>query len=585
MANHVLPSLRIAIGLSGGVDSAVAALLIRRCVRTSADVAALRCFGSARAPPPALKDLQAAVTEEKPLLSMLPDSVRREVCVAACGHRQHHLQVSYAPFFMNNWHDHDTPHGWCVRSLSDYDDAQRVARTLHLIPRTTSLPVLDFAEEYAEQCFQRMLNAYAAGHTLNVDVLCNVKIKFGAAAQKLKVTQDGPQQTLLATGHYARTWGVQRSRGPTLGHAALLLQPCSAGHDLNDQTHFLARVPPSVLAGALFPIGHLFYAKADVRALARHSFSVHADLAHIAKKQTSTGICFVGCPPPSPLSATAGNSGVTAEKASSAARSTPPSCNARFAGFLNEFLRPPLLSSPLPHRTVFRDATTNTERELISGASTFSQLHDDYPTYLPAYAVTLGQRLRLTDAHDGGKGRAQNYYVARKRCLPALSSSETHEVRLLAEVLVVDRWDHPLLFASRVGAVGLRWWLPTDVLRRASCCPDGTRYSFACLCALRHQMLPQPAVIRWERESEVEVLGKGEAAGSLRVRSCIVCFDAPVRAPASGQAVVVYAPLPEVVKLLGLPDTEAQAATPISLSSAMAVIGSGWVAAASDDDV
>ncbi|KPA73218.1 putative tRNA-methyl transferase [Leptomonas pyrrhocoris] len=589
MTSCVARPLRIAIALSGGVDSAVAALLLRRCVRTNADVAALRRFGSARAQPPALTDLQAAVAAERSLFSMLPDTVKSEMCVSAHEHDLHNREVELYPFFLRCWHDDSAPHGWCAQSQSDYDDAQRIAHTLELLPRTAALSVLDYAEEYAAQCFQRMLHAYAAGNTLNVDVLCNSRIKFGVVAQALKVvptsssstrereTRERPQQTLLATGHYARTWDVCSSRGSAEPRAALLLQPCSARHDLNDQTHFLSRVPPSTLAGALFPIGHLFKAKADVRTLAQHVFSADDDVAHIARKRTSTGICFVGAPPsPSPSAFTT--------------HSTPPSCKARFASFLNEFLPPPPPSLPPsspPRHTAFREATTNTEKMLVSGTNTFGPLKDDYPAYLPAYAVTLGQRLRLADAHsDGTHGHLERYcYVARKRLLPASSSGEPHEVRLLEEVLVVDRWDHPLLCTSCVGAVSLRWWLPTDVLRRAAGGADGTHFALPCLCALRHQMAPQPAVIRWARESEAEVEARRESADGLCVRSCTVHFEAPVRAPATGQALVVYASLSAVKKLLRPSAAAVQAAASMSSPAPpLAVIGSGWVAPATADE-
>ena len=618
MVSRATPfSLRIAIGLSGGVDSAVTALLLHRCVRTEADVAALRCFGTAYASPPAPETLQSAVAAEASLLSLLPSHVqhqiREDLSQQTDGSVTHDAAVEYYPFHMRNWHDDDAANGWCARSLSDYDDAQRVAWALRLLPRTSALPVLDFAETYSRECFQRMLDAYAAGCTLNVDVLCNSRIKFGAVAEALKVVQASshvsldestaaataaettPRKTLLATGHYARTWRMPVALPRATGQQApaLLVQPCSAGHDLNDQTHFLSRVPPSALAGALFPLGHLFTSKAEVRSLAHHAFSANRDIAHLAQKPTSTGICFVNPPSSLPPDSKRGRTTTAAEGHKKRAVSSSPSCKTRFASFLNQFLPPPPPPSPPPSPTsasrslslspvctVFRDVSADIPKELVVNDDVFRALRTDYPSYLPAFAVTLGQRLRLADTHVDGtvkKAPVKTFYVARKVCLPAplTTNEDAHAVRLLAEVHVVDRWDHPLLFTTCIKAASLRWWwLPPAAL-------NAPVLSRSCLCALRHQMAPQPATIRWTTADE-EASSGGE--DGVRVRHCTVEFDTPVRAPVAGQAVVLYASLTEVQRAFAAPPgTTVQRQGLCALSSciaaadALAVIGSGWV--------
>ncbi|AYU76181.1 tRNA-methyl transferase, putative [Leishmania donovani] len=586
--------LRIAIGLSGGVDSAVTALVLQRCVHTTLDVAALRCFGGPRAPPPPLRALRAAVDAHVPLHELLGKLVTAgEPGIAAAGYDA--APVQYTPFFMRNWHDDNAASGWCERAQVDYDDAQQVARALDLLPRDgTPLPMYDLSSEYVGQCFERMLAAYAAGHTLNVDVLCNSKIKFGALTRALRRTGSAFSETLLATGHYARTWDLPR--GVHGGDNAkrrlvLLVRPCSAGRDLNDQTVFLSRVPPSALATAIFPLGHLFTCKADVRALARHSFGhsggtaavassdgePQRTVAHISRKKTSTGICFVGPP-------------------SAATCAGDTSCSSRFPPFLNEYLPPPP-PPPLPStRTVFCDAVTGEEllvpgdtAEHFAGAPLqpfacrlhrgpmFGALRADYPGLLPAYAFTLGQRVRLCRRTVDGRVREAAYYVADKVLAPLPSSDMSDDkavpVRLLAEVRVVAQWNHALLYASQATVASLHWWLPPPVLhQRAVAYHERGVYGLRCHCCTRHQEALQPATVEWEAADE-----ELSADAEVRVRRARVHFDAPLRAVTPGQALVAYMPLLELEGGWKKGRDASRGDAEPSPPEAMAVIGSGWV--------
>jgi hypothetical protein len=94
-------------------------------------------------------------------------------------------------------------------------------------------------------------------------------------------------------------------------------------------------------------------------------------------------------------------------------------------------------------------------------------------------------------------------------------------------------------------------------------------------------MTPQPAVLRWAQERETPEPPGGDSGSSVRVDSCTICFETPVRAPAAGQAVVIYASLSAVVGML-TPPPVAVGETPPSVlqlsGDALAVIGSGWVA-------
>ncbi|KAG5511496.1 hypothetical protein GH5_06443 [Leishmania sp. Ghana 2012 LV757] len=585
--------LRIAIGLSGGVDSAVTALVLQRCVHTALDVAALRCFGGPRAPPPPLPELRAAVDARTPLHELLGRLITAGSPVSTVVSRDA-TPVQYTPFFMRNWHDDNTDSGWCVRTQVDYDDAQRVAKAVHLLPREgASLPLYDFSSEYAEECFERMLDAYAAGQTLNVDVLCNSKIKFGALMRALCLTGSMFSETLLATGHYARTWDLPRGAhagGDEGKRSVLLVRPCSAGRDLNDQTLFLSRVAPSALARAIFPLGHLFNCKADVRALAKHSFghsggvaAVDSDgkskqtVAHISQKGTSTGICFVGPPP-------------------AVTRAGDISCSSRFPAFLNEYLPPPP-SMPLPPaRTKFCDALTGEELFVpgdtaehsgsapsqpiacrLSYSPPFGALRADYPDRLPAYAFTLGQRVRLCRRTADGRLCEAVYYVADKVPAPlppsALSNDKAARVHVLAEVRVVAQWNNALLYTSHITVASLYWWLPLPMLRqRAATRRERSVYRLRCHCCTRHHEALRPATVEWNAAEE-----ELSPDARVRVRRAFVHLDAPLRAVTPGQALVAYT---NVLALeegwnrgYGASHRDAEPSPP----GAMAVIGSGWV--------
>lgn len=109
--------MRVAVALSGGIDSAVAALLLKRA-----------------------------------------------------GHQVHGV-------FMQNWdariEDYDDEHPACTVE-SDYHDACRVADRLGI-----ELSRVNFVRPYWNNVFSYALEAYLAGRTPNPDLLCNREIKMG----------------------------------------------------------------------------------------------------------------------------------------------------------------------------------------------------------------------------------------------------------------------------------------------------------------------------------------------------------------------------------------------------------------------
>lgn len=161
--------------------------------------------------------------------------------------------------FMKNWEEE----GDLCPSAEDWQDVVSVADHLD-IPFYS----LNFAKEYKERVFNYFLEESRKGRTPNPDILCNREIKFDAFYKKAKELN----ADFVATGHYTRNDGEGR-----------LLR----GLDPNkDQSYFLHAVKQDVLKDVLFPIGGLL--KPEVRRLA-----LEANIP-TAKKQDSTGICFIG---------------------------------------------------------------------------------------------------------------------------------------------------------------------------------------------------------------------------------------------------------------------------------------------------
>ncbi|WP_304683529.1 tRNA 2-thiouridine(34) synthase MnmA [Ileibacterium valens] len=186
----------------------------------------------------------------------------------------------------------------------DYQDAKKVAEKL-------GLPLLrvDFIKEYWDQVFTVFLSEYGKGRTPNPDILCNKYIKFDAFYNyALKNGFD-----LIATGHYASNDYKEKSPQevrlifdqtitqtkadsenktettgkPTEKEKSVYISLRRAMDQNKDQTYFLAQIPQNALSRTLFPLGHL--SKPEVRDLASR-----LSLDSVKIKKDSTGICFIG---------------------------------------------------------------------------------------------------------------------------------------------------------------------------------------------------------------------------------------------------------------------------------------------------
>src|SRR3989338_367457 len=138
-------SLKVIVGLSGGVDSAVSAALLKRA---GANV------------------VGAFIKTWYPDPSTSLDSTRDKSLGASCGWRE------------------------------ERRDAMRVSTHLD-IPFVT----IDLEKEYKASVVDYMISEYKAGRTPNPDVMCNKEVKFGAFLNKaLAMGAD-----MIATGHYCQS--------------------------------------------------------------------------------------------------------------------------------------------------------------------------------------------------------------------------------------------------------------------------------------------------------------------------------------------------------------------------------------------
>ena len=155
--------------------------------------------------------------------------------------------------FMKNWEDDDRPIGsgddqtagsgensveFCSSNV-DFVDAAAVADVLGI-----EIEHVNFAADYKDRVFAEFLREYEAGRTPNPDILCNAEIKFKAFLDH--AMRLGAEK--IATGHYAR---VRQNESTQLFELLKGLDPCK------DQSYFLHRLNQGQLAKTLFPVGEL----------------------------------------------------------------------------------------------------------------------------------------------------------------------------------------------------------------------------------------------------------------------------------------------------------------------------------------
>ena len=234
LANQELKQAEVFVGMSGGVDSSVAAALLKH-------PPSLKCYGEAR------------------------------------------QGFNVTGVFIKIW---DEKWGNCAWP-QERRDAMKVAIKLGIPFKT-----LDLSAEYKKEVVDYMVREYKLGRTPNPDVMCNARIKFGRFLQwSLKQGAD-----FVATGHYARLKreipndnpeysGQIPKKSKIINHKSKI-QLLRGVDETKDQSYFLWQLKQAQLKHCLFPVGD--YKKSEVRELAR-KFNLPT-----AEKPDSQGICFVG---------------------------------------------------------------------------------------------------------------------------------------------------------------------------------------------------------------------------------------------------------------------------------------------------
>lgn len=204
---------------------------------------------------------------------------------------------------MRNWDGRDE-HGICP-SDSDWEDVQRVCDQLPGGPHPAPLQ-LEFVQEYWNDVFTPFIEGFSEGVTPNPDVACNREIKFGALRQRVTSLEVDCLATghyarlapALAPGRGPAALDSLPSSSlepvRQIAGAPEVWDPLRTGSqrivtafDRNkDQSYFLCQVPAPAFASVLFPLGTML--KSRVKALA-----AEAGLA-TAEKKESMGICFIG---------------------------------------------------------------------------------------------------------------------------------------------------------------------------------------------------------------------------------------------------------------------------------------------------
>ena len=155
-------------------------------------------------------------------------------------------------------------------TLGRDDEAKSLAEARLTAERLgIELHVFDLAKAWKREVVDYIRSEYLSGRTPNPCVRCNEMVKFGLLP-RLAFEKLGCDR--FATGHYARIKlekevGVGEKNESPLSNSNSSLQLLRAVDRTKDQSYFLYRVDPEILAKTVFPLGGM--TKTEVREYAR----------------------------------------------------------------------------------------------------------------------------------------------------------------------------------------------------------------------------------------------------------------------------------------------------------------------------
>ena len=220
---------RVVLAMSGGVDSSVAAWLLREQGHDVVGIFMRHGQDELPSPPAPLPEGEGSCLS--PPAPLAEGEGRKQNCCSA----------------------------------ADAADACRVADVLDI-----PFHAINFQRDF-DRIVDYFVGEYAAGRTPNPCIVCNAWLKFG----KLFEYADGMGAEYVATGHHARLVALEG------GEIAL----CRARDESKDQSYALFGIRRDLLPRLMFPVGE--HRKEDIRRIARRLG------LRVAEKRDSQEICFV----------------------------------------------------------------------------------------------------------------------------------------------------------------------------------------------------------------------------------------------------------------------------------------------------
>lgn len=202
--------MKILVGMSGGVDSSVAALLLKE--QGHEVIGAIMSIWSEE--------------KHKRLAPSVKTSVNTNSCKDAC----------YGP-----------------NEKEDIEEARKIAKKLEI-----PFHVFDCSKEYEQIVLDNFKEEYLSGRTPNPCIRCNSLIKFDVLPFLAK--KSGLEFDKFATGHYARVEFDEKNQRYVLKKGI---------NPKKDQSYFLYKLRQDQLANIMMPLGG--YEKSQIREIAKNN--------------------------------------------------------------------------------------------------------------------------------------------------------------------------------------------------------------------------------------------------------------------------------------------------------------------------